>query len=110
MNKKNTKSFFLFKILSHIRSHGLDIRNCKSGNFSENLIFTICVKKHICDCKNSRLWQDVPMSVNDRVRKRICATTCYLNPSEKDCFLAKMSEISGFDAIIFRIFKYIAFR
>ena len=44
------------------------------------------------------------------VRKRICATTCYLNPSEKDCFLAKMSEISGFDAIIFRIFKYIAFR
>ena len=39
------------------------------------------------------------------VRKRICATTCYLNPSEKDCFLAKMSEISGFDAIIFRIFK-----
>ena len=44
------------------------------------------------------------------LRKRICATTCYLNPSEKDCFLAKMSEISGFDAIIFRIFKYIAFR
>ena len=44
------------------------------------------------------------------IRKRICATTCYLNPSEKDCFLAKMSEISGFDAIIFRIFKYIAFR
>ena len=48
--------------------------------------------------------------VNFFLRKRICATTCYLNPSEKDCFLAKMSEISGFDAIIFRIFKYIAFR
>ena len=44
------------------------------------------------------------------LRKRICATTCYLNPSEKDCFLAKMSEISEFDSIIFRIFKYIAFR
>ena len=43
------------------------------------------------------------------VRKRICATTCYLNSPEKDCFLAKMSEISGFDAIIFRIFNYIAF-
>ena len=48
--------------------------------------------------------------VNVNIRKRICATTCYLNPSEKDWFLAKMSEISGFDAIIFRIFKYIAFR
>ena len=48
--------------------------------------------------------------INDFLRKRICATTCYLNPSEKNCFLAKMSEISGFDAIIFRIFKYIAFR
>ena len=47
---------------------------------------------------------------NGVLRKRICATTCYLNPLEKDCFLAKMSEISGFDAIIFRIFKYIAFR
>ena len=44
------------------------------------------------------------------IRKRICATTCYLNPLEKDWFLTKMSEISGFDAIIYRIFKHIAFR
>ena len=54
--------------------------------------------------------REVSRQVRYQVRKRICATTCYLNSSEKDFFLAKMSEISGFDAIIFRIFKYIAFR
>ena len=73
------------------------VRNyLRPSNNSRKLIFNI----------NAVVW----IVILCLVRKRICATTCYLNPSEKDCFLAKMSEISGFDAIIFRIFKYIAFR
>ena len=40
---------------------------CKSGKFRENFIFAICVKRHICDAKNSRIWHDLPKSVNDRV-------------------------------------------
>ena len=40
---------------------------CKSGNFRENFIFAICVKRHICDAKKSRLGHDLPISVNGRV-------------------------------------------
>ena len=76
------------------------------------LFSRICLKKIVTFAS----WQVFYVNAGDNyrvdsgplIRKRICATTCYLNPSEKDCFLAKMSEISGFDAIIFRIFKYIA--
>ena len=40
---------------------------CRFGNFRENLIFAKNIKIHISVVKNSRLRQDLPISVNDRV-------------------------------------------
>ena len=40
---------------------------CKFGNFRENFIFANSVKRHICDVKITRLWHDLPISVNDRM-------------------------------------------
>ena len=38
---------------------------CKFGNFRENVIFAISLKRHICDVKKSRLGHDLLISVND---------------------------------------------
>ena len=43
---------------------------CKSGNFRENFIFVNSVKRHTCDIKNSRLGQDLPISVINSVISR----------------------------------------
>ena len=40
---------------------------CKTGIFRENFIFANSVKRDFCGVKISRLWYDVPISVNDRV-------------------------------------------
>ena len=40
---------------------------CRFGNFRENFIFANSIKRHISDVKNSRLRQDLPISINDRV-------------------------------------------
>ena len=32
-----------------------------------NFIFANCIKRHISDVENSRLRQDLPISINDRV-------------------------------------------
>ena len=42
-------------------------RYCKFGNFREYFIFTNSIKRHISDVKNSRIRQDLPLSINDRV-------------------------------------------
>ena len=42
-------------------------RYCRFGNFRENFIFANSIKRHISDVKNSRLRQDLPISINDRV-------------------------------------------
>ena len=38
---------------------------CRFGNFRENFIFANSIKRHISDVKNSRLRQDLPISIND---------------------------------------------
>ena len=40
---------------------------CKFGNFRDNFNFTNSIKRHISDVKNSRLRQDLPISIKDRV-------------------------------------------
>ena len=40
---------------------------CKFRNFRENFIFANSIQRHISDVKNSRLRQDLPLSINDRV-------------------------------------------
>ena len=40
---------------------------CKFGNFHKKLILANSIKRRICDVKCSRLGQDIPISVNDRV-------------------------------------------
>ena len=37
------------------------------GNFRENFIFANSINRHISDVKNSRLRQDLPISINNRV-------------------------------------------
>ena len=37
------------------------------GNFRKNFIFANSIKRHISTVKNSRLRQDLPISINDRV-------------------------------------------
>ena len=38
---------------------------CRFGNFRENFIFANSIKRHISDVKNSRLRQDLPISIYD---------------------------------------------
>ena len=38
---------------------------CKFAIFRDNFIFANSVKRHICDVKHSRLWYDLPISVNN---------------------------------------------
>ena len=40
---------------------------CRFGNFRENFIFAHIIKIHISDLKKSRLRQDLPILINDRV-------------------------------------------
>ena len=42
-------------------------QHCRFGNFCENFIFANSIKRHISDVKNSRLRQDLPISIKDRV-------------------------------------------
>ena len=42
-------------------------RYCRFGNLRENFIFVNSIKRYISDVKNSRLRQDLPKSINDRV-------------------------------------------
>ena len=69
---------------------------CKSGNFDENFISAKCVKRHICEVKNSRLWHDLPISVNDRVispfRESFIFTKLYAKFRENKT----LAKISGF--------------
>ena len=43
------------------------IRYCRFGNFCENFIFAINIKRHIGNIKNLGLKQGLPISINDRV-------------------------------------------
>ena len=45
---------------------------CRFGNFCENFFFANSIKRHISDVKNSRLRQDLPISINDSVILPIC--------------------------------------
>ena len=42
-------------------------RYCRFEYFHENFIFANSIKRHISDVKKSRLRQDLPISINDRV-------------------------------------------
>ena len=48
-------------------SKSLDLLYCRFGNFRENFNFANIIKRYISDVKNSRLRQDLPISINDRV-------------------------------------------
>ena len=45
----------------------VEIIYCRFGNFRENFIFANNIKRHMSDVKNSRLRQDLPTSLNERV-------------------------------------------
>ena len=69
---------------------------CKFGNFHENFIFENGHKIHICDIKKSRLWHDLPISVNDRVispfRADFISRTFAYAKFRENKTLAKISE------------------
>ena len=41
--------------------------HCRFGYFRENFILVNSIKRHISDVKISRLMQDLPISINERV-------------------------------------------
>ena len=52
----------------HVIMHSGDkFEYCLFGNFRENFIFANSIKRHISDVKKSRIKQDLPLSINDRV-------------------------------------------
>ena len=66
-NQQMTKS-----ILNYPESNEL-IRIAKTiVNFRENFIFTIWLKRHICNFENSQLSHDLPILVKDRVISPFC--------------------------------------
>ena len=54
------------------------------GIFRENFIFANSIKRHISDVKNSRLRQDLPISINDRV----------MSPFREGFIFTKLCEVS----------------
>ena len=44
------------------------IAHCRFRNVRENFILANNIKRHISDVKKSRLRQDLPISINDRVK------------------------------------------
>ena len=71
---------------------------CKVGIFREIVIFVNCVKRHICEVKNSRLGHDLPISVNDKViqpfREDFIFTKLRIREVLRKTNLAKISEFS----------------
>ena len=41
------------------------LNDMRFGNFRKNFIFTKSIKRYISDVKNSRLRQNLPISIND---------------------------------------------
>ena len=69
------------------------VRYRRFGNFHENFILVKSIKRHFSDVKNSRLRQDLPISIKDRVilpfregfifmNLRICKVSRKLSPHE----------------------------
>ena len=68
-----------------------------TGNFRENCIFANSIKRHISDVKNSRLRQNLPISINDKVillfRKVFCFHETYAYAKfRENKVLAKISK------------------
>ena len=55
------------KRAASLSSQYLTLRTYCSFGFRENFIFAKSIKRHISDVKKSRLRQDLPLSINDRV-------------------------------------------
>ena len=84
------------------RDHQSTVPGKKFGNFRENFIFANSIKRHISDVKNSRIRQDLPLSINDRVilpfregfiftKLRICEAYAKFRENK---VLAKISEFT----------------
>ena len=69
---------------------------CKFGFFCENFIFANSIKRHIYDVRNSRLWHDIRISVNDRVILPFheCFIFTKLRKFRENKTLAKISEFT----------------
>ena len=81
------------QVNQNIHCHLTHVKYCRFGNFRENFIFANSIKRHISDVKNSRIRQDLPLSINDRVilpfregfiftKLRICEVSRKLSPRE----------------------------
>ena len=68
------------------------------GNFRKNFIFANSIKRHITDFKNSRLRQDLPISINDRVilpfREGLFSRNFAYAKFRENKVLAKISEFT----------------
>ena len=62
--KKKDENDFIYNLDIKLYSRN---QYCRFINFCDNFIFTKSIKRHISDVKISRLRQDSPISINDRV-------------------------------------------
>ena len=65
----------------------------KFGNFRENF-FAKSVKRHICGVKNSLLWHDLPISINDRVISPFREDFVFTVPLSENKTLAIISDFT----------------
>ena len=75
--------------------------HCRFGNFRENFIFPNSIKIHISDERNSRLRQDLPISINDRVilpfREGFIFTKLRIRENK---VLPKISEFTAYSVLL----------
>ena len=62
LEEKKRSEELLYQVLPRYSLYTVD-----SEIFRENFIFGNSIKRHITDLKNSRRWQDLPISIKDRV-------------------------------------------
>ena len=69
-------------------------RYCRLGNFREKFIFANSIKRHISDVKSSRLRQDLPISINDRVILPLRVGFIFPKKFRENKVLAKITEFT----------------
>ena len=69
---------------------------CESINFREDFIFAICIERHICDAKKSRIGHDLPIYSKQRSDFAISQGFYFHETSQfrENKTLAKISEFT----------------
>ena len=99
MLSSNTTPLSIWKYTGNLNSGDRKaLPYSRFGNFRRNFIFANSIIRHISDVKNSRLGQDVSISINERVILPFCEGFIFTILREIKV-LAKISKFTVFDLI-----------